>query len=270
SHRARGILIKEFMDRYFPEQVVVANDKTKNGFIDPELLQGTYHMNRTNFTTYESLIRLIQPLNIQIDRENNIIQTFMGETTRLEQVKPAIFSGKEGVDKFYAPINEQGVITHLWTNSPNVMVRAPWHETLPFNLLLLSGYVLLALISIVVWVKSIFKKTLAGKRAIIAKLIGMLYAFTVIVIFAGLFLVFSDMHPEYGVPYILLEGSTSYDILSKVIWILPVLAVLLIISALTVWIKRTLSIGGRIYYTIFTLWSVGILWWFYHWNILKW
>ncbi len=269
SHRARGVLIKKFVDRYFPEQVAAATDKRKNGFIDPSLLQGTYHMNRTNFTTYESLIRLIQPLDIKVDQENNIIQTFMGETTRLEQSKPAIFYDKEGIDKFFAPINEQGEVTHLWTNGPNVMARAPWYETLPFNLFLLLGYILLALISIVIWIKSIFKKTSAGKRAIFAKFIATIYALITLFIFTGLFLVFSNMHPEYGIPYILLQGSSTYDFLSQIVWILPVLAFLLIISALTVWIKRTLSIGGRIYYAIFTLWSTGILWWFYHWNILN-
>ena len=270
SHRARNVLIREFMNRYFPGSKRTLTTESNNDFIDPELLQGTYHMNRANFTTYESLFRLIQPLTIQIDRENNIIQTFMGETTRLEQVKPAIFYSKKGIDKFYSPVNEQGKVTHLWTNSPNVMVRAPWYETLPFNLSLLFGYILFALISIVIWVKSIFKKTPAGKRAVFAKLSAIFYAFTVLVIFAGLVLVFSNIHPEYGIPNILLQSSSTYDILSKVIWILPVLAVLLILSALKVWIKRNLTIGGRIYYTIFTLWSAGIIWWFYHWNILKW
>ena len=270
SHRARNILIREFMNRYFPSSERTVTAESNNNFVDPELLQGTYHMNRANFTTYESLIRLIQQLNIQIDDENNIIQTFMGETTRLEQVKPAIFHSKEGLDRFYAPINEQGKITHLWTNSPNVIVRASWYETLPFNLLLLFGYILLALISIIIWVKSIFKRNSAGKRAIFAKFIGILYALTALVIFAGLFLVFSDMHPEYGIPNILLQGSSTYNKLSQIIWILPLLAFLLFISFLTVWIKRSLSMGGRIYYSIFIFWSFGILWWFYYWNILKW
>jgi hypothetical protein len=173
------------------------------------------------------------------------------------------------MDKFYAPVNEQGIITHLWTNSPNVMVRALWYETVPFNLFLIFGYILLAVISIILWIRSFCKKSAAGRKSVFAKFIAILYALTVLVIFTGLTMVFTNLHPEYDIPYILLENSSTYDILSYIVWILPVWAILLFISVLMVWIKRSLRIGGRIYYTFFTLWSAGIIWWLY-WNILKW
>lgn len=117
-----------------------------------------------------------------------------------------------------------------------------------FNISLLFDYILLAVISIILWIRSFFKNTLAGIRAVFVKLFRILFAFTVLVIFAGLFLVFSNIYPQYIVPYVLLRDSPTYHILSQIIWILPVLAIFLIISTLIVWAKRNISIGGRVYY----------------------
>ncbi len=265
--RARVKLFKNFMDRYYPsEENIIPAERAEN-FIDNSKLVGKYHMNRINYTSFESIIRMVSLTNIEVDSENNLTYNFQGEIHPLEQINPGVFYDKESGNKLYAAENEEGEITRLYTNSPNVLLRASFFDTILFNALFLGGYILLTLIVAFVLIKSLFKKYIRDKF-ILEKMTAIIYGFVSIGFLAAIVIVFTNNHPVYNIPYVFLRDSSLLNNIQLLIWILPVLAIFLVVMNIRVWFKKRWYLLQKGAYTFYTLWSLGIVWWFYHWNIL--
>jgi len=265
--RASAKLFKNFMDRYYPsEEDIIPTERGEN-FIDNSRIAGKYHFNRINYTSFESIIRMMSLTNIEVDSENNLTYNFQGEIHPLDQINPGVFYDKESGNKLYAAENSEGEITKLYTNSPNVLLRATIFDTVLFNALFLGGYILLTLIVVFVLIKSLFKKYIRDKF-IIEKLTAIITGFVSIGFLAAIIIVFTNNHPIYNIPYVFLRDSSLLNNIQLLIWILPVLAILLVVMNIRVWFKKRWYLLQKGAYTFYTLWSLGIVWWFYHWNIL--
>jgi CubicO group peptidase (beta-lactamase class C family) len=264
---ARGSLIKSFMDRYFPEKESVIPASESNEFINPKLVEGKYIINRINHTTYESIAKYFSITNIQVDSSGNIIYNFMGQTNRLKQIEAGVFYDNESGNKLYAAVNQEGEVNELWTNSPNVLKRASWYEGLLINAVFVFGFIILTLILSFIWIKSLFSRSLR-KKYIFEKLIPILFGFLTIGFIAAIATVFSDIHPIYNIPYLFLQDSALFDNIIMFIWILPIMLILLLYTHYRVWSIRTWKLSGKIFYTIYTIWSIGIVWWLYNLNLL--
>jgi len=265
--RASAKLFKNFMDRYYPsEEDIIPSERGEN-FIDNSRIAGKYHFNRINYTSFESIIRMMSLTNIEVDSENNLTYNFQGKIHPLDQINPGVFYDKESGNKLYAAENSEGEITKLYTNSPNVLLRATIFDTVLFNALFLGGYILLTLIVVFVLIKSLFKKYIRDKF-IIEKLTAIITGFASIGFLAAIIIVFTNNHPIYNIPYVFLRDSSLLNNIQLLIWILPVLAILLVVMNIRVWFKKRWYLLQKGAYTFYTLWSLGIVWWFYHWNIL--
>ena len=116
-------------------------------------------------------------------------------------------------------------------------------------------------------IKSLFKKYIRDKF-IIEKLTAIITGFASIGFLAAIIIVFTNNHPIYNIPYVFLRDSSLLNNIQLLIWILPVLAILLVVMNIRVWFKKRWYLLQKGAYTFYTLWSLGIVWWFYHWNIL--
>jgi CubicO group peptidase (beta-lactamase class C family) len=265
--RARAKLFKNFMDRYYPsEENIIPTERGEN-FIDNSRIAGKYHFNRINYTSFESIIRMMSLTNIEVDSENNLTYNFQGEIHPLRQINPGVFYDQESGNKLYAAENSEGEISKLYTNSPNVLLRASIFDTVLFNALFLGGYILLTLIVAFVLIKSLFKKYIRDKF-IIEKFTAIITGFVSIGFLVAIIIVFTNNHPIYNIPYVFLRDSSLFNNIQLLIWILPVLAILLVVMNIRVWLKKRWYLLQKGAYTFYTLWSLGIVWWFYHWNIL--
>jgi len=264
---ARDLLIKSFMDRYFPDKNTNTVLSENSNFIKPELIEGKYIINRVNHTTYESITKYFSITNIEVDSSGNIIYNFMGETNRLRQIGPGVFFDDESGNKLYAALNQEGEVDELWTNSPNVLKRASWHEDPLINAAFVLIFIILTLVLSVKWIKSLFKRSVRNKY-FLEKITAVVFGFLSIGFIVAIALVFSDLHPIYNVPYLFLETSDLFDKLMIFIWVLPLLLVLLLYTNLRVWAIRNWKFSSKIFYTIYTIFSAGIVWWFYNLNLL--
>ncbi len=265
---ARNLLFKNFMDRYYPSQSEITAANEEDSLISNTKIEGTYYQNRSNFTTYQSIIKILNLTNINYNQKGELVYNFMGETHQLKQIAPQVFYDNESGNKFYAPTNQEANITRLYTNSPNVLLKAEWYETLNFNLLFILGFIVFALIFSFLLIKSLFKRYNRNKY-IIEKLTAVLFAIAVIGFFIAIGLVFSNTHPIYNVPYLFLEETPTFDRILLFIWIIPFLALLLVIMNIRIWFKDRWNIFKKVIYTLYTLWSIGIAGWFYYWNFLN-
>lgn len=264
---ARDSLIKSFMDRYLPKKENSMKVSDNSNFINPKLLEGKYIINRINHTTYESVSKYFSITNIQVDSNGDIIYNFMGQTNRLKQIEPGVFYDNESGNKLYANVNQEGKVNELWTNSPNVLKRASWHEGLLINVLFVIGFIILTLILSFIWIKSLFGRSIRN-RYIFEKLIPIIFGFITIGFLAAIALVFSDIHPLYNIPYLFLQDSPLFNNIMMFIWILPIMLILLLYTHYRVWSIRSWKTSGKIFYTIYTIYSIGIVWWLYNLNIL--
>ncbi|TDP88927.1 CubicO group peptidase (beta-lactamase class C family) [Halanaerobium saccharolyticum] len=264
---ARDLLIKSFMDRYFPDKNTNTVLSENSNFIKPELIEGKYIINRVNHTTYESITKYFSITNIEVDSSRNIIYNFMGETNRLRQIEPGVFFDNESGNKLYAALNQEGEVDELWTNSPNVLKRASWYEDPLINAAFVLIFIILTLVLSVKWIKSLFKRSVRNKY-FLEKITAVVFGFLSIGFIVAIALVFSDLHPIYNVPYLFLETSDLFDKLMIFIWVLPLLLVLLLYTNLRVWAIRNWKFSSKIFYTIYTIFSAGIVWWFYNLNLL--
>ena len=264
---ARDSLIKSFMDRYFPKKgnnMLVYDDSS---FINPKILEGKYIINRINHTTYESVSKYFSITNIRVDSNGDIIYNFMGQTNRLKQIEPGVFYDDESGNKLYANVNQDGEVNELWTNSPNVLKRAAWHEGLLINILFVIGFIILTLILSFIWIKSLFGRSIRNRYAF-EKLVPIIFGFLTIGFLTAIALVFSDIHPLYNIPYLFLQDSSLFNNIMMFIWILPIMLILLLYTHYRVWSIRSWKTSGKIFYTIYTIYSIGIVWWLYNLNIL--
>lgn len=264
---ARRSLFDNFMDKYYPvQESVIPKDKTDE-FIDSSLLTGIYYPNRNNFSTYQSINRIINQMKIKTDNESDIYYNMSGDTYYFEQLKEGVFYDKKSGNKLYVDSNEGNDIKILYTNSPHNLVKANWYETLTFNIIFLIGYIIFTIIFIIYLIKSLFKKYIKDKY-LPEKFTAILYGITAIGFFISLVIVFSDIHPLYNIPYLFLEESSLFENIQKYLWSLPIIAVLLIVMNVRIWFKQRWYLLQKVFYTLYTIWSLGIIWWFYYWNIL--
>jgi len=264
---ARASLIKSFMDRYFPKKETNMTLSDNSNFINPNLLKGKYIINRINHTTYESISKYFSITNMSIDNSGNIIYNFMGQTNLLKQIKPGVFYDDESGNKLYANVNQDGEVNELWTNSPNVLKRAAWHEGLLINVIFVLGFIILTLILSFIWIKSMFGRSIRNKYTF-EKLTPIIFGFLTIGFLVAIALVFSDIHPVYNIPYLFLQDSSLFDNIMMFIWILPIMLILLLYTHYRVWSIRSWKTSGKIFYTIYTIYSIGIVWWLYNLNLL--
>jgi CubicO group peptidase (beta-lactamase class C family) len=255
---ARDLLIKSFMDRYFPDKSTNTVLSENSNFIKPELIEGKYIINRVNHTTYESITKYFSITNIEVDSSRNIIYNFMGETNRLRQIEPGVFYDDESGNKLYTALNQEGEVDELWTNSPNVLKRASWYEDPIINAVFVLIFIILTLVLSVKWIKSLFKRSIKNKY-FLEKITALVFGFLSIGFIVAIAVVFSDLHPIYNVPYLFLETSDLFDELMIFIWVLPLLLVLLLYTNLRVWAIRNWKFSSKIFYTIYTIFSAGFI-----------
>jgi len=265
---ARDSLIKNFLDRYYPSEKKIIPQEAGSNFIDNAKITGTYYPNRSNFTSYQSIVRIITQTNINLTQDGNLIYNFMGENHRLEQIAPKVFYDKDMGNKLYALENDAGVVTRLYTNGPNGLLKAKWFETLNFNLIFLIGYVIFGLIFSIILIKSLFKRYIRNKY-IIEKITVVIFTIAVIGFFIAIGILLANTHPLYNIPYLFLEETPAFDNILMMLWILPVLSVILVIMNVRIWLKGRWNVLQKGIYTLFTLWSIGITGWFYYWNFLQ-
>ncbi len=263
---ARDSLIKNFLDRYYPSDRDIVPEEAGSNFIDNSKITGTYYPNRSNFTDYQSVVRIITQTNIRLTQDGNLTYNFMRENHQLEQISPRVFYDKDLGNKLYAPEGDE--INRLYTNGPNGLLKAKWYETLNFNLIFLIGYALFGIVFSIVLIKSLFKRYIRNKY-ILEKITVVIFTVAAIGFFIAIGIFLANTHPLYNVPYLFLEVTPAFDNILLFLWIIPVLAVILVIMNVRIWFKGRWNVIQKGIYTIYTIWSIGITWWFYYWNLLQ-
>ncbi|MCK9524429.1 MAG: beta-lactamase family protein [Limnochordia bacterium] len=258
GEQARLALWQGFMDRYFPDEnpgqatpQSIAAGMEKN-------YTGTYHTARSNFTSLESVLRLAQPMALSVDEEGYLNVRVSGVTTRYGEIAPNLFQNLSGSDKMVLSFDD-GRVTKVHFDGPSTWLRTPWYQTPTFLLSLLGISVLFMLVTILGWIRAIFRPQARRSHFVAPKVLGVLFFLlfvTTLILFAD---IMGTIHPTLGVPTVVLEPSSTLNAVLVLTKILVGLAGLILLTDIYLIITRRGNRLQRLYYTLLTLSSLSVI-----------
>lgn len=264
---ARKEFFAAFMDRYFPATASADQGQSASGEV-PQIA-GTYQYTRSNYSTFEGLLRILQPVSVKVEPSGTLLLSTPLETIRYTAGENNVFYGSDNESKLTVAFDDQGAVKYLLPNAPFAMVPAPWYETLGFTAFLLVGYLLLFTGTVIKWVANAFSGR-PGQRRMRSPLVPKLVLFA----FGALFIVLlgwftslaGDLHPTWGVPKMIFRTPSELGILMSLPWLLLALAVSSLVINFQVWNRMYFNLVGRIHFTLLTAWSLAIIWWLFYWR----
>ena len=257
---ARLSLFQGFMDRYFPETEQTtpqAKPATINAGIAGNY-SGVFHSSRSNFTGVESILRLVQPMYLNVDEDGYVNVTAYGATTRYGEVAPNLFQELNGSGKMAFAFDD-GKVTKIHFAGPNTWLRTAWYQTPRFVVSLLGVSVLFMVGTILGWIRSIFRPQSRRRSFVAPKVLGVLFflfLITVIILFVD---VIGTIHPAFGIPTVALEPSSTLNAALILTKILMGLAGLMLLTTIYLVIAAKGSRLQRLYYALFTLSSLSVV-----------
>jgi CubicO group peptidase (beta-lactamase class C family) len=260
-----------FGDRYFP--VEKAADPSPTADFDSRALKyaGEYHLSRSNFTGFEKILMMLNPISVTVDEDKHVVMSVAGQATQYVEVEPGLLVNREHPDDMVVMKEQDGQVA-LHTTSPWVLIKSPWYASMSLHLLIFLGGALLFLITLFRWLVSFFAGLLRREPrpllSRLARLTGGLFALGFLIFLAVFLAVMLDMNPAYGVPNLFFETPAGFETFMRLTLLLGVLAILMAVFAVIAWIKRFWTFGARFSYTFLTLLAFAIVWSLSYWNLL--
>ena len=253
------ILFEGFMDRYFPnihpEPAVPrpVTPGTENNY------SGIFHSARSNFTGVESITRVFQPMDISVDKEGYVVLRAQGESSRYGEIAPNLFQELHGSHKIAFGFDD-GKVTRVYFPGPSTWLRTVWYQTPAFFITLLVISVLIMLVTILGWIRSLLQPYHRRQSLTAPKVLAVLFILCFITVLVLLGDAMGTTHPSLGVPLVVLEATATLKAALFFAKILMGLAALMVLT--TVYLFATAGGSGwqRFYYAVYTLSSLSVTW----------
>lgn len=266
SSMARETVFLEFMDRYFPagvdQQLLPSAEMAQTA----HNYAGIYHFSRNNFTTFESIQRLITQIRVTVDEEGYLVLPLpQSYNTRFIEVETDVFADINGENGFSVLRDSSGKVMEIrLAGFPLTLIRTPWYETLPVIGFVIFANLLLFGATISSWIYKFIKRFRVRGRSYsaenIPKIVAAGFGLGMFLLLLLIGIIFFDTHPVWGVPNTILRASDDLKIVDIISGLLTVLSAGMLISALVAWSKSYWHKWERLHYTVLTLFSFGFLW----------
>jgi hypothetical protein len=267
GYAAVAAVWETLMDRYYPVEETAALAPTADFADRAPLYSGSYYSARSNFSTFEKILRMTGPISAQVDDDNTVVMSIQGQVARFVEVEPGFLVDIEDHDNKLVMKEIDGQV-YIYPSVPFGFIKADGADSLALHGLILLGGALLFLGIIIRWLLSIIsrRRTSTGLMRI-ARVIAALFGIAFLVMMFTIISQFMSINPAYGVPDLFFGVSDS---LEQVMTIAPllilVLAVGMVIFTILLWVR---SRGVYpIFYTFLTLVALAIVWSLSYWNLL--
>lgn len=257
---------ESFLDRYYPAGDPPALTPS-DGFTErAALYTGQYYPARSSFTTFEKIMRAMNPFTVSVDGDEVVISG-QGRTHRYVEVEPGLLVNTADPDDKFV-LREEGGAVMLYPSVPFAMIKDSPAGNLNLHLILLITAGLLFLIAIIAWLAGLFRRgrahtALTTAARLTAALFGAAYLF-LMVVFAGQFL---NILPAYGVPALYFGVENGFlQILTLLPPLLALLALALLVFSVLLWLRRA---PGRFFYSLLALLALAVVWSLAYWNLLR-
>lgn len=254
---ARDKLFQGFMDRYFPSvRTATVTPKPITPGTEANYT-GTYLSSRANYTGLETILRILQPVQVTVTHEGYLAVRAGGETKQYGEVAPGLFQELNGEQKIAFSFAE-GKAEMIHVSGPGTWLRAAWHENFSVLASLLGVAVLFMLGTILGWIRTLFINKQQQHSWAFPKLLGL--SFTLL--FFTLAVLMRDMlnttHPTLGIPSLVLEPSATLKALFVLTKVLMGLGILMLAATVYLLVTKKGSLWQRIHYLMLTLSSLSV------------
>ena len=257
---AHTALFSAFMDRFFPGEALEVKPST-SAKENPEDYQGFYLANRSNYSTPESILRIVQGTKVKIDSDGYLLFPVNGQIQQFGEVAPDVFYSFDGHTKLFLERDSSGKVVEIHLNFPVSFMRASWSEH-PFaigSIVVFSIVIALILIGRLVYV--ILKPD--RFRVWGLELIFLFFASSIIGFLISLISLFANIDPVLGLPKVMFQAPT----LVHGIYIFPVL-IAFFLAALLGLTPIAWKNGLRLRYLVVIICGNALTWVLFNFNFI--
>ena len=277
---ARFHLVQAFLERYFVADAMDRSAARDDVAQSARRYTGTYYPARMNFTTFEKILALLQPLQIQTAGEGTLAVTgLLGpEPTYWVERTPDLFTPlshnlPDGAVLVFQPAEEDNEQIEYALFQQSVYIKQPAYGSPVFHYVLLGLSVLFFVAMMIVapagaLIHRRYQRAAphtiqahpAGAR--LARWATWFLAVINLIFLITFFITVSDItNVIFGLPAYL-------EFLLFVPWVSLFLTVVTIAFAIRAWVQAYWTLLGRIFYTLFAVASCGYLFFLWFWNFL--
>ncbi len=275
----RELLIKVFMDRYYPGPAETDLTPPPGSIERSMAFTGPYQPNRANFSSVEKLFRILSTTRVNLNSEGFLTVNLLGYPQQFAEVEPGVYQNRyssepDMVNTLVFVPNHEGALMMCAEGPVFTMTKTPWYGTANMVGFLVGNNLILFLTAAVGWCYAGLgrrfrkEKSEAPRAALAGRLAAILY-FVLLLIFITVFMgVVGDIDPAFGVPRVFLEDSGSLDSLLILPYLVAAAAAAVMIFSIMAWIKRYWNRSARLHYTVLALSCLGLIWVMRYTNLL--
>ena len=251
----RSDLLVAFMERYLPVQPPEESLSNTGYSGQASRFSGFYYPARSNFSTLEKVVNLIQPIRVSLDPSGELLFSYSVLKIRAVQVGAQEFRQLGGERQRIAFVeNDAGQVTGMaLENIPAMfLIKTPWYGNPLIHQLLLAACLLIFTIGLVSWSRRLYKEHRAPRPQV--------PRFSHPALWIGVFMALLNLVFVIGAVIILMQlmaAPIAIPPLLKALMWLPVLSALLTLAMLVLvfpaWSRRWWSAAGRGLYTLGTV-----------------
>jgi len=267
-----GEILRDFVDRYFPEGDLRADTVAKSRG-ELERLAGSYRPNRYPHERLTYVVALINSMKVSVAPGGQLRTMEDGKARFWFPIDSLTFRDTRSSDVLVFEENRDGEITHLFRGDLPIIAfeKIPFISSQKLHFTLFGAALLVFLATVVYWPAAYFirRRYRPDMRAhaplsFRSKAVAWLNSLIMLAFFVWLSLLLSDETGEavvYGI-----SGSLRASLHLPLISIFLTLA--LIYRTVLAWAERESGLWSRIWYSVLCFFSVTLLWQLLYWNLL--
>jgi len=275
----REALIKAFMNRYYPATAREDLLPPPGSYERTLALTGEYHPNRANFTTVEKLLKLMSATPVRVSEDGYLLVNLLGDTQQFVETEPGIYLSRFGdrddlVNKLVFVPNHKGEMMMCAEGPTLTMTRVPWHGSSSLAGLLFGSSLILFFSATVGWTYASVGRLSrresgrAPKGALAARLMFILNGLLIMILFAGIINLVSDLDPAFNVPRSFFAGDEAFKSLLFIPYLITLSTAAIVVFTILAWLKSYWTRGARIHYTLIALSFSGMTWLMLYYKLL--
>jgi CubicO group peptidase (beta-lactamase class C family) len=276
----REALIKAVMNRYYPAPIQKDLLPPPGSYERTLALTGEYHPNRANFTTVEKLLKLMSATPVRVSEDGYLLVNLLGDTQQFVETEPGVYLNRFGdrgdlINKLVFVPNHKGEMMMCAEGPTLTMTRVSWHGSSSLAGLLIGGSLLLVISAAVGWIYASVGRLRrresgrAPKGALAARLTIIIYGLLLLILFAGIISLVSDIDPAFNVPRSFFAADEAFKSLLFIPYLITLSAIAIVVFTIVSWSKSYWTLGARIHYTLIALSSSGMIWLMTYYNLLQ-
>jgi len=264
--RARMELMDAFVARYFPSEEPTLPEPPEDFVERGQKYAGTYRFIRHNWSDLEKILSLPSKITVAVMPDGTLLTGgFFEEPWRWVEIEPNLFRQIDGGMTLAFIEDEDGAVNHLVFSAFPFMpaYRLAWYQTPTFNYVLLGIALLLCVTTLVSFFRhrKARKGDPSGARWAV-RLAALVSALTLIFIVAVTVIVSSAGDDLFSGFPASLTAALMLPILSSI------LTLGVAVSAILSWKRGYWTRFRRVHYTLFAIFAVGLVWFYWYWNVL--